>query len=83
MPEKFALLRFLCDAEVRLRDAAVTMPDNITPRVVELANEIAAEAVRLRMELGLIAGVPLECKPPNVTQRDIMVRPISAYPPNA
>jgi hypothetical protein len=58
MPGRLQVLQFLRDSERRMREIAAQHPSAITPDLLRIANEIAADSAKLEAELieaGLIA----------------------------
>jgi hypothetical protein len=58
MPSRIHILRFLRDAEARLRELAERDPSDVTSDLLQLADEISRHATALKRELiaeGLIS----------------------------
>ena len=58
MPSRVHILRFFRDAEARLRALAEQRPPDITPDLLQLADEISSQATELKRALiaeGLIS----------------------------
>jgi hypothetical protein len=51
MPSRIQILRFFRDAEARLRELATRDPKDITAGLLQVADDIAAQANELKREL--------------------------------
>ena len=51
MPGRLQVLKFLRDSEKRMREIAAQHPSGITPDLLRIADEIAADAAKLESEL--------------------------------